>query len=135
MDINGVTSPTDIAISGMRAEGLRMRVVANNIANAHTTRTDEGGPYRRQELAVRAGSEPVSGVRIDQILSDTARDFQRIYMPGHPDADGEGFVQMPNVDVPQEMMHMLTASRAYQANVASLRRYQDMMEATMELLR
>lgn len=135
MEVRGLGSPIDIAVSGLRAQSLRLNVVAGNIANANTTRTDSGEPYRRREVVLQAGDDDVAGVRIIQIAADTTTQFKSAYLPGHPDANKEGYVQMPNVDVPVEMMEMITASRAYQANAAVLKRYQEMMDLTTELLR
>lgn len=125
----------DIAISGLRAESKRMDVIANNIANARTSRTETGEPYRRKELVVATESDWLAGVRVEDIVNDTKSSFQNVLMPGHPDADGEGYVEMPNVSLPREMIDMVTASRAYQANAAILKRYQRNVDVTLELLR
>ena len=135
MEVRGLGSPIDIAVSGLRAQSLRLDVVAGNIANANTTRTDSGEPYRRRAVVLQAGGDDVPGVRIIEIATDTTTPFKSVYLPGHPDANKEGHVQMPNVEVPVEMMEMVTASRAYQANAAVLKRYQEMMDLTTELLR
>ncbi|MBL7139342.1 MAG: flagellar basal body rod protein FlgC [Planctomycetes bacterium] len=124
----------DIAVSGMRAQSLRLNLIAGNIANAETTRTAGGEPYRRRDVVLRAAGDEPGGVTVLSIARDMSS-FRQVLMPGHPDADAEGFVQMPNVDLPVEMMNMVAASRAYQANVAILKRYQDMVETTVELLR
>jgi flagellar basal-body rod protein FlgC len=134
MAVGKVASSIDIAISGLRAESLRMKVIADNIANARTSRTATGAPYRRQEL-VLSTSGPLSGVQVQGIAEDTVTEFKDTYMPGHPDADKSGMVRMPNVDLPVEMINMVTANRAYQANAAVLKRYQDMVTAALELLR
>ncbi len=125
----------DIAISGLRAESKRMDVIANNIANARTSRTETGEPYRRKELVVATESDWLAGVRVEDIVNDTKSSFQNVLMPGHPDADSEGYVEMPNVSLPREMIDMVTASRAYQANAAILKRYQRNVDVTLELLR
>jgi len=134
MGIDEIAPMVDIAVSGMRAQSLRLSLIAGNIANAETTRTASGEPYRRRDVILRAAADEPGGVTILNIAKDSSA-FRRVLMPGHPDADADGFVQMPNVDLPVEMMNMVTASRAYQANVAILRRYQDMVETTVELLR
>ncbi|MFP4107322.1 MAG: flagellar basal body rod protein FlgC, partial [Phycisphaerae bacterium] len=77
----------------------------------------------------------LQGVTIEQVIGDMSTDFKKVHMPGHPDADEDGMVAMPNVDLPVEMMNMVTASRAYQANAAVLKRYQDSVDTTLELLR
>lgn len=134
MNVSRVSSPIDIAVSGLRAESLRMKVVAANIANASTTRAANGQPYRRQEVILSTKSG-LAGVESPQVMPDTTSQFKRVYQPGHPDANKDGYVMMPNVDLPVEMMSMITASRAYQANATVLRRYQDIGDATLELLR
>jgi flagellar basal-body rod protein FlgC len=125
----------DIAVSGLRAQAKRMNVISNNIANASTTRTDSGQPYRRQDVVLLSGGGEIGGVRIGTVAADTTSDFKRVRMPGHPDADEEGWVMMPNVSLPREMMDLIVASRAYQANAAVLKRYQDAVNVTLELLR
>jgi len=132
--IDEIAPMVDIAVSGMRAQSLRLNLIAGNIANAETTRTAGGEPYRRRDVVLRAFGDEPGGVTVLNIAKDSSA-FRQVLMPGHPDADAEGFVQMPNVDLPVEMMNMVTASRAYQANVAILHRYQEMVETTVELLR
>jgi flagellar basal-body rod protein FlgC len=127
-------SPGQIAISGMRAEALRMRTIANNIANAHTTRTENGTPYRRMEVVLSTGGG-LTGVKSSQVRPDTATPFIRVHHPGHPDADADGFVSMPNVQLPVEMMNLVTASRAYQAGAAMLKKHQEILEIAVELLK
>jgi flagellar basal-body rod protein FlgC len=130
----GRVSALDIAVSGLRAETSKMNVIANNIANASTSRTANGQPYRRQELVVST-KQGLTGVNVEQVSPDLSTDFKRVYQPGHPDAGTDGYVSMPNVELPTEMMHMVTASRAYQANAAVLRRFGEISDATLELLR
>jgi len=134
MSIDHIAPMVDIAASGMRAQSLRLNLIAGNIANAQTTRTVTGQPYRRQDVVLQTTGDALGGVTVLNIERDSSA-FRQVLMPGHPDADKDGFVQMPNVDLPIEMMNLTTASRAYQANVAVLSRYQDMVETTVELLR
>ncbi|MCK8058752.1 MULTISPECIES: flagellar basal body rod protein FlgC [unclassified Fusibacter] len=123
-----------ISASGMTAERLRMDVISRNIANANTTRTAAGTPYRRQMAVVNqvnAGSfEDMlsqatgsivtgSGVEVSNIVEDQSP-FKMVYNPGHPDADEDGYVEMPNVDTVTEMINMISATRAYEANVTSI---------------
>ena len=125
----------DIAVSGMRAQGKSMEVISSNVANARTTDAGRGKPYRRLEASFKTQSnDPVTGVAIQKIVTDMT-DFQKILDPGHPQADKSGYVSMPNVHLPIEMMNLTVAARAYQANVAVLKRYQSMVESTLELLR
>ena len=134
MDVTHVT-PIDIAVSGLQAQSRRLNVIANNIANAHTSRGRRGEPYRRQQVVLETTDRALSGVTVHGIVEDMATDFHRIYQPGHPDADAEGFVLLPNVELPTEMIQMVSASRAYEANAAVLKRYQELIDATIELLR
>ena len=133
MSVSGIGSPVDLAVSGLRAQALRMRVISGNIAHVNTTRTHSGGPYRRKEVAF--STDETGRVRIDGVMDDMTAQFKHLFQPGHRDADAEGYVHMPNVDLPVEMMQMVMASRAYQANAAILKRYQESVDVTLELLR
>lgn len=133
MQINGL-GPIDISISGLRAQGKNMELISSNVANAQSTDNGEGEPYRRVEALLKSEGKGIAGVSIDDVTTDLS-DFQRIYKPGHVNADEQGYVAMPNVDVPVEMINLNTAVRTYQANAAVLKRYQNMMETTLELLR
>lgn len=134
MNIENIASIVDIAVSGLRGQSLRLNLIAGNIANANTTRAGGGQPYRRRDVILQTAPDQMGGVTILSIAQDMS-DFRSVLMKGHPDADENGYVLMPNVDLPVEMMNLVTASRAYQANVAVLKRYQDMVEITVELLR
>ena len=134
MTVHNVFGPVDIAVSGMRAQGRHMEVISSNIANARTADAGQGQPYRRLETVLRTEQEGISGVTVDQIVPDRSA-FQRVYDPGNPRADAAGYVSMPNVRVPMEMMNLSLASRSYQANAAILKRYQKLVETTLELLR
>jgi len=135
MSTDAINSTVDIAVSGLRAQATRMNVVASNIANANTSRTETGRPYRRQTLVLSSLAEELGGVEVLEVAPDLTSEFKRVFQPGHPDADADGYVMMPNVDLPVEMMQMVAASRAYQANAAILKRYQEMVNITIELLR
>ena len=135
MPVRAAASPIDIAISGLRAQSMRLNVIASNIANAETTRTATGQPYRRKDLVLSTDPSALAGVKVDQIAEDMTTDFRRIYQPGNPLANAEGYVSMPNVDIPTEMIHLVTASRAYQANAMFLKRQQELGDVTLELLR
>lgn len=135
MGIGKTPTSVDIAVSGLRAESLRMNIIARNIANANTSRTESGQPYRRQQVVLGTEQDAMAGVSVEEVATDMLNPFKRVYQPGHPDADKDGYVLMPNVDLPVEMMHMMAASRAYQANAAVLKRYQEMVNVTLELLR
>jgi flagellar basal-body rod protein FlgC len=126
----------------LAAERLRLEVVANNIANAFSTRSPGGGPYRRQDVVFSAvlnqglmgGVSRPGGVQVLGVVDDMS-DFHRIHNPGHPDADSEGYVNMPNVDLPVEMVNMITASRAYEANLRAMQFFRQMTEQSYSLLR
>lgn len=134
-------SAIDTSASGLTAERLRMDVIANNIANVNTTRTPEGGPYRRQRVIFEPREAPrfiipfvVSdrklesgkGVRVVAIEEDESPPRLE-YRPGHPDADEHGYVRLPNVNIVVEMTDMITATRAYEANVQAITTSKDMM--------
>jgi flagellar basal-body rod protein FlgC len=137
----------EISASALTAERLRMEVVAENLANAQTTRGADGQPYRRKEVVLqeRAGSFGASlsaamnkgsgrGVEVAGIAEDQTP-LKRIYDPGHPDADAEGYVSMPNVDTVTEMVDLIGAQRAYEANVTAMQAAKQMFARTLELLR
>jgi flagellar basal-body rod protein FlgC len=134
MNVESVASPIDIAVSGMRAQDRHMEVISSNIANARTVDDGKGQPYRRLETVFRAENEGISPVTVDEILPDSSPP-QQVFDPGNPKANDAGYVSMPNVLLPVEMMNLTVASKAYQANAAVLKRYQNMVETTLELLR
>ncbi|MGE4282502.1 MAG: flagellar basal body rod protein FlgC [Clostridia bacterium] len=138
----------DISSSGLTAQRLRMDLISQNIANADTTRTENGTPYRRK-IAVfeqKKGSVPFArylsessktnlkaeGVEVRRIIEDSAP-FKRIHNPGHPDADENGYVLMPNVDIMTEMVNMISASRSYEASVASINSTKSMAMKALEI--
>ncbi len=138
-------SAVDISASGLSAERLRMEIVANNIANANSTRTPSGEAYRRQQVVFSAaydealskgvdGGQNLSGVRVVGVQSDMS-ELPRILQPGHPDADADGYVTMPNVTMPTEMVDLITASRGYEANLRVLRSFREMAERALSMLR
>jgi len=133
MKVDSSFGPIDIAISGMRVQGKQMEVISSNVANARTVDAGSGEPYRRLEAAFKSDGD-LGGVELDRILTDTS-DFLRVLDPGNPLADQNGYVAMPNVSLPVEMINLNIATRAYQANVAVLKRYQQMVETSLELLR
>lgn len=134
MEVNNSFDPIDIAISGMRAQDKSIGVISSNVANAQSTDDGQGQPYRRLEAVFKAAGDDIGGVTLDEIAADMS-ELPRILRPGHPNADEQGYVTMPNVDLPIEMVNLTMAARAYQANVAVLKRYQRMVETTLELLR
>lgn len=129
MDLIGLLQ---ISASGLAAQQVRMEVTSANLANAHATRSDSGGPYVRQEPVFRSTQLPggrgafqdrLRGHLQQVVVQDVRPDAtgpRRVYDPGHPDADGEGFVLMPNVDVMREMVDLIQASRTYESNINAL---------------
>ena len=134
MEVNNSFSPLDIAISGLRVQNKKMQLISSNVVNAQTTNNGDGQPYRRVEAVLKVENDGMGGVCLDEIAKDMS-DFPRILKPGHPDADAQGYVTMPNVKLPTEMMNLNIAARAYQANTAILKRYEQMVETTLELLK
>ncbi len=134
MDVNDVFGTIDIAISGMRAQGKSMEVISSNVANARSTDAGKGEPYRRLEAVLKAEADGISGVTVADIAKDMG-DLNSVFDPGNPQANEYGYVAMPNVNLPIEIMNLNIATRTYQANVAILKRYQQMVETTLELLR
>ncbi|HOJ09627.1 MAG TPA: flagellar basal body rod protein FlgC [Clostridiales bacterium] len=138
------------ATSGLTAQRLRMDIISQNISNINTTRTSNGMPYRRKVVLFgeRNNNMPFShflsessrnkflktenGIRVTHIAEDTSP-FKRIYDPGHPDADQDGYVLMPNVDIITEMINMISASRAYEANVTSINATKSMALKALEI--
>ena len=124
--------PIDIAISGMKSHDRSISAIVSNVANYQTTDAGNGEPYRRIEAKLKAMDN--GGVEVDELTEDMS-DFKTLFKPGHPNADPNGYVRMPNVDLPTAMINLTTATRAYQANAAVLKRYQQIVENTLELLR
>ena len=149
----------EISASGLTAERLRMDVTAQNLANAQTTRGADGQPYRRKEVVLaerqagggfgatlqgamrtqttsssRTSGPRPAGVEVAAISEDQTP-LKQIYDPSHPDADANGYVQMPNVDTVAEMVDLISAQRAYEANVTAMQAAKQMFSKTLELLR
>ena len=138
----GLFDAIDISGSGLSAERLRMDVTAENLANASTTRGPDGGPYRRKSVVLEqqggggfgAALAQARGVQVAGIAEDPAPP-RRMYDPGHPDADADGYVAMPNVNPVTEMVDLITASRAYEANVTAMQTAKTIFNKTLEVLR
>lgn len=139
----GFYDSIDVSASGLTAERLHMDVIANNIANANTTRAPGGGPFKRQLLVLAEQPDSANndgyngdtggGVTVQQIANDTSPD-KLVYDPSHPDADAQGFVHMPNIEVVKEMVDMISASRGYQANVTAIQEARQLDSQTMGIL-
>jgi len=146
----GLFGSLDISASALSAERLRMDVTAENLANAQSTRTAGGGPYRRKEVVTEAtgdngfagalasarasGGGPQGGVRVSGVVEDQTPN-RLVYDPSHPDANAQGYVSMPNVNPVTEMVDLITASRSYEANVTAMQTSKQMFTKTLDLLR
>src|SRR2546426_10523600 len=132
----------DVNATGLTAQRKRVEVTSSNLANSQTTRTEEGGPYRRKDVVFESTSfqqslgaaidSGVSGVEVSELVEDP-RPFDRRYEPGHPDADAEGYVAYPNVSAMEEMANLMSASRNYEANIAAIGVVKSMITRTMEI--
>ncbi|MDO8585658.1 MAG: flagellar basal body rod protein FlgC [Armatimonadota bacterium] len=129
-------SSIDISSTGLFAQRVRLDTIANNIANVNTTRTDSGGPYRRQEVVFRAHSgtfaQNNAGVEVESVVESNEPPKQ-VHDPSHPDAGPDGIVRMPNVNVVQEMVDMITATRAYEANVQAINAARTMASKALDI--
>ena len=131
----------EISSSGLYAQRKRLDVIASNLANLETTRTERGGPYRRKMVVMSTKpvkdfdqvlSSRLEGVEIDDIVEDDAP-FMKVYNPGHPDADEQGYVLKPNVDLIVEITNMLVAKRNFEANVTAVRSTKQMALKALEI--
>jgi flagellar basal-body rod protein FlgC len=141
-------SSLDVSASGMAAQRTRAQLLVENLANAETTRTPEGGPYRRKDVVFESDSsmgsftsafhsaldDNVTGVRVSETVVDNSEPDRR-YMPGHPDADKEGYVAYPKINPAEDMVDLLGASRSYGANVAAISAVKDMIQKSIDLFR
>ena len=141
-------SVLNVSASGMSAQRMRAEVLVENLANSDTTRTPEGGPYRRKDvvfesravgpsfgsvLQTQMGTE-LTGVGVAEVRVDTEEPIRR-YMPGHPDADANGYVALPRVNPAEDMVDLMGAARGYGANVAAVSAVKDMIVRSIELFR
>jgi flagellar basal-body rod protein FlgC len=133
----------EISASGLSAQRLRMDLISNNIANANTTRTAEGGPYKRMQAVFTARADGLSddlsvsagqpmGVETPEVVTDDQAP-KMVYDPGNPDANTQGYVAMPNVNMVQEMADMISATRAYEANVTAMNSSKSMAMKALEI--
>jgi flagellar basal-body rod protein FlgC len=141
-------SALSVSASGMSAQRTRSELLVENIANSETTRTAEGGPYRRKDAIFTSTPVPsafsslldeqmgssLMGVSVAGVAVDT-REPERRYMPGHPDADKDGYVAMPRVNPAEDMVDLMGASRGYQANVSAISAVKDMIQRSIDILR
>jgi flagellar basal-body rod protein FlgC len=141
-------SVMSVSASGLQAQRARAEVIVGNLANVETTRTPEGGPFRRQEVILQsAGQESpfsavfqteigdgVQGVTVAEVVTD-AREPEKRYLPGHPDADAQGYVAFPRIAPAEEMVDLMGAVRGYQANISAIGALKDMVNRSIDLLR
>ncbi|MEZ5399061.1 MAG: flagellar basal body rod protein FlgC [Bryobacteraceae bacterium] len=148
-------SALSVSASGMSAQRARTEVLVENLANAETTRTPEGGPYRRKDVVFQSAGQSaefssilaqadavspwnadasLTGVEVAEVVTDS-RDPERRYQPGHPDADADGNVAYPRVNPAEDMVDLMSASRGYQSNVSAMQAVKDMLHRSIDLLR
>lgn len=147
----GLFTGFDICASGMSAQRLRTDIISQNIANVNTTRTTEGGPYRRKtvvfsekhsnafqnvllsSMGTQGSGVSGNGVKVSEIVEDTETEMNMVYDPSHPDADENGYVTYPNVNVITEMTNLIDASRAYEADVTAFNAAKAMASKGLEV--
>ena len=134
-----------VGASGMSAQRARAELLVENLANAETTRTPEGGPYRRKDVVFESTTinspfssvfnsemQSMSGVGVSDIIVDSS-DPERRYMPGHPDADKDGYVAFPKINTAEDMVDLMGAARSFEANVAAMSAVKDMIQRSIDL--
>ncbi|NLI31059.1 MAG: flagellar basal body rod protein FlgC [Nitrospiraceae bacterium] len=124
--------PLRVSATALEAQKIRLNTIASNVANASSTKTADGGPYRRKDVLFRSFlyDESSVGVDIPKIVEDQ-RPGRMVFEPSHPDADKNGYVSYPNVNVIEEMVNLMAASRAYEANLTLISTYKDMFTKTL----
>ena len=140
-------SALSVGASGMAAQRARAEVLVENLANAETTRTPEGGPYRRKDLVFESSTvsspfasvfsselQSAGGVAVAGVITDTSEPERR-YLPGHPDADKDGYVAYPKINPAEDMVDLMGAARSYGANVAAISAIKDMIQRSIDLAR
>ncbi|MDD6328456.1 MAG: flagellar basal body rod protein FlgC [Eubacteriales bacterium] len=144
----GVFSAMNVAATGMTAQQFRMDIISENIANASTTRTKDGGAYRRKTVVFTEkdttsfdrilngylGYYKPNGVKVTQVVEDPS-DLRLVYEPDNPDANEDGYVEYPNVDTVTEMTNLIDSSRAYEANITAFNAAKSMASKGLELFR
>jgi flagellar basal-body rod protein FlgC len=135
MDISGLFQ---LSGSALGAQKKRLEVIAENLAGAEVTRTADGTPYRRKDVVFKTFQDHLNAAKggpemVEAQVTQDPRPFNRVHMPDHPDADADGYVDMPNVNVMEEMMNMISASRSYEANVRVLGATKDMVRNALRI--
>ena len=140
----GLDQAMDISVSGINANRIHMEIIASNLANINTTRTVQGGPYKRKipvfsekplefAQALSSAEQKLSGgIQVNEIVED-ASPFQRVFNPGHPDADSQGYVSLPNVSMSKEMVDMVYVSKLYEANITVYNASKRMAQETLQI--
>lgn len=134
-----------ISSSGLSAQRLRMNLISSNLANINTTRTETGEPYKRKDVVFEAVEEssfknaldeqletPANSVKVARLIEDD-KPYVLKYDPGHPDADADGYIQLPNVNIVEEMVNMISASRSFEANATAVRATKDMAGTALDI--
>ena len=141
-------SVLSVSASGMSAQRTRAELLAENLANAETTRTPEGGPYRRKDAVFSSAPQTspfsavfqtemesqVAGVEVADVIQDSSEPAKR-YLPGHPDADADGYVAFPNINPAEDMVDLMSASRGFEGNVAAMTAIKDMILHSIDLMK
>src|SRR2546423_5748684 len=132
----------DVNASGLTAQRKRVELSSSNLANSQTTRTENGGPYRRKDVVFQTATfgeslgmamgNGITGVEVSDVVEDP-RPFDRRYEPGHPDADADGYVAYPNVNVMEEMANLVEGSRSYEANLSAMAIIKTMISRTLDI--
>lgn len=144
----GLFNLMSVSASGMQAQRLRAQTIVENLANSETTRTPDGGPYKRKDVVLQTGDvdspfsavfqssleSGSSGVSVSEILEDS-RPGELRYQPGHPDANEKGYVAYPHVSASEEMVDLMNASRSFQANTSAISAVKDMVSKSIDLLK
>jgi flagellar basal-body rod protein FlgC len=128
--------PIKVSATALEAQKIRMNVIASNIANVNSTRTPEGGPYRKKDVVFESYmfDESSVGVNIPKIVEDE-RPFKTVYDPSHPDANKDGYVSYPNISTIEETVNFISATRAYEANLTLINSYKEMFMKTLGIIR
>ncbi|MDQ2948624.1 MAG: flagellar basal body rod protein FlgC [Acidobacteriota bacterium] len=141
-------SVLSVSASGMTAQRTRAELLVENLANSETTRTPDGGPYRRKDVVFTSEAQTspfgavfqtemgsgVTGVQVSDVVQDNSEPLKR-YLPGHPDADANGYVAFPKINPAEDMADLISASRGYQGNIAAMNAIKDMIHRSIDLMK